>query len=160
MVTPCARTIIGSSRTQNAAKQRSLVIITSLLVNRQIGANMLGNSFGWGRSHGALPSKLTILEGSTLCTLSMRRASLHLLSGTNRVCGIADDFISRLEITEHFYVSAHTQTGDHIHPFRLPIVYALDEGTLLIIGYSGDRHKHRWSTAMDRPFHTAVTARR
>jgi hypothetical protein len=33
----------------------------------------------------------------------MRRASLHLLSGTNRICGVADDFISGLEITENLY---------------------------------------------------------
>ena len=72
----------------------------------------------------------------------MRRASLHLLSWTNRVCGIADHFISWFEITEDFYIGAHAQTGNNIDPFRLSVAYSLYEGTLLVIGHSGDRHKH------------------
>src|SRR5260370_25686183 len=92
--------------------------------------------------------------------LRVRRASLHLLSGTNCVCSVADDFVSRLEITEDLYIAVHAQTSDHIHPFRLPIAYSLDEGALLVIGHCGDRHKHGWSSAMDRPLHTTETAGR
>src|SRR5258705_10963805 len=90
----------------------------------------------------------------------MRRSSLHRLSGTNRICGVADDFVSRLEITEDLYIAVHTQASDYIHPFRLPIAYSLDEGALLVIGHGGDGHKHGWSSAMDRPLHTTETAGR
>src|SRR6266702_5899368 len=92
---------------------------------------------------------------SSFCMLRVRRASLHLLSGTNCVCAVADDFVSRLEITEDLYIAVCTQTSDHIHPFRLPIAYSLNEGALLVIGYCGNRHKHGWSSAMDRPLHTS-----
>src|SRR6266478_2742522 len=103
----------------------------------------------------ALPRGLKIV----IVHLRTRRASLHLLSGTNRICGVADDFVSGLEVTEDLYIAAHTQTGDHIDPFRLSIAYSLDEGALLVIRDGGDGHKRCWSSAMDRPFHTAVTAR-
>src|SRR5882762_5226325 len=90
----------------------------------------------------------------------MRRSSLYLLSGTNRICGVAYDLISRLEITEDLYIAVHTQARDHIHPFRFPIAYALDESALLVVGHGGDRNKHRGSSTMDGPLHTAETARR
>src|ERR1700730_17674268 len=93
-------------------------------------------------------------------TLRMRRASLHLLSGTNRICGVADDFVSRLEVIEDLYIAAHTQTSDHIHPFRLRIAYSLDKGEPRAIRHGGDWHKHGWSGAMDRPLHTTETAGR
>jgi hypothetical protein len=47
---------------QNTIKPRSLVIISSLLVNRQMGENMLGNSFGWNEGRSVSLSRLTILE--------------------------------------------------------------------------------------------------
>src|SRR5260370_30544502 len=90
----------------------------------------------------------------------MRRGSLHLLSGTNRIGGVANDLISRLEITEDLYIAVHTQARDHIHPFRFPSAYALDERTLLVIGHGGDRYKHSWSGTIDRPLHTTKTPRR
>src|SRR5450759_93662 len=90
----------------------------------------------------------------------MRRTSLHLLSRANRICCAADDFISSLEVTEDLYIAVRTQTSDHIHPFRLPVTYSLDEGALLVIGHGGGRHKHGWSSAMDRPVHTTEAARR
>jgi hypothetical protein len=96
----------------------------------------------------------------SLRMLRMRRTGLHLLSGTNRICGVANDFVCRREITEDLDTAVHTQTCDHIHPFRLPISYSLDEGALLVIGHGGNRHKHSWSSAMDRPLHRTETARR
>src|SRR5258708_13301769 len=115
-------------------------------------------------SHGQAPlSTLTSLRVihftanllPTNATLRMRRASLHLLSGANRIGGVADDFVSRLEVTEDLYIAAHTQTGDHIHPFRLPIAYALHEGAFLLFRHRGARNEHGYSGAMDGPFDTA-----
>src|SRR5260370_19350286 len=88
----------------------------------------------------------------------MQRGGIHLLPGTNRVCCVTDDFVSRLEITEDLYIAVCTQTSGHIHPFRLPIAYSLNEGALLVIGYCGNRHKHGWSSTIDRPLHTSETA--
>src|SRR6266446_10875750 len=104
----------------------------------------------------ALPRGLKIV----IVHLRTRRGSLHLLSGTNRICGVADDFVSGLEVTEDLYIAAHAQTGDHIHPFRLSIAYSLDEGALLVIRHGGDRHKHSRSGAMDRPLQTTETTGR
>src|SRR5260370_41818570 len=92
-------------------------------------------------------SQFTILRPS-LRTLRMRRARLHLLSGTNRICGVADDFVSRLEITEDLYIAVHTQTGNHIHPFRLPVAYSLDEGARSEERRVGKECRSRWS-----PYH-------
>src|SRR5713101_920352 len=92
--------------------------------------------------------------------LRMRRGSLHLLPRTNRICGVSDDFVSNLKISEDLYIAVYTQTSDHIHPFRLPITYSLNEGALLIVSHSRDWNEHRWSSAMDRPLHIAEAARR
>src|SRR6266403_706415 len=90
----------------------------------------------------------------------MRRTSLHLLSGTNGIRGVANDFVCRLEITEDLDIAVHTQACNHISPFRLSISYSLDESALLVIGHGGNRHKHGWSRAMDRPLHRTETAGR
>src|SRR5882757_10993741 len=90
----------------------------------------------------------------------MRRASLYVLSGTNGIRGVANDFLCRLEISEDLDIAVHTQTCNHIYPFRLPISYSLDESALLVIGHGRNRHKHGWSRAMDRPLHRTETARR
>src|SRR5437879_5619123 len=92
--------------------------------------------------------------------LRVRRASLHLLSWTNGICGVADNFVSRLEITEDLYIAVGAKTSDYIHPFRLPIAYSLDEGALLVICNGRDRHKHARNSAMDRPLHATKTAGR
>src|SRR5260370_27624896 len=88
-----------------------------------------------------------------------RRTSLRLRFGANRIGGVANDLISRLEITEDLYIAVHTQARDHIHPFRFPSAYALDERTLLVIGHGGNRYKHSWSGTIDRPLHTTKTPR-
>ena len=90
----------------------------------------------------------------------MRRGSLHLLSGTNRICGIAYDLVSRLKVTEDLYVAAHAQTRDDIQPFYFSIAHSFDEGPLLVTRHGGDRHKHGRSSAMDRPLHIAEASRR
>src|SRR6185437_961502 len=90
----------------------------------------------------------------------MWQGSLHLLSRTNRVCGIADDLVFWLKVTEDLYIAAYAQARDNIHPFRFPIAHSFDESTLLIVRYGGDRYKHGRSSTVNRPLHVAEIAGR
>jgi hypothetical protein len=84
-----------------------------------------------------LPFRYRICR-SSLRVLRRRRASLHTEFGTNRIRGVADQFISKLEITKDRDVAVNTQACNYVHPFGLPITYALYKSALLVVGHGGE----------------------
>jgi hypothetical protein len=75
---------------------------------------------------------------SSLRVLRRRRASLHTEFGTNRIRGVADQFISKLEITKDRDVAVNTQACNFVHLLGLPITYSLYKRGLLVVGHGGE----------------------